>query len=59
MTEENHTKIWTVSFNNTQNGNDYESGAINRYEKDGTGYVKAGSGGAQNTEGGAGDSGQN
>ena len=50
---------WTVSFNNTQNGGDYESGAINKYEKTADGYVKAGSGTSGGQEGGAGDSQEN
>ena len=50
---------WTVSFDNTQNGGDYKSGAINKYEKTANGYVKAGSAPTQTEEGGAGDSQEN
>ena len=57
VTEADFTKTFKFKFKNTQNDDDYDNGAINKYEKSAKGYVKAGSS-QPAAEGGAGDGGQ-
>ena len=43
----NNRQVFTFSFDNTQSGKEYNTGVINRYEKNDSGYGPPSSGGSQ------------